>query len=138
MQMQCSNLKLIGNKLIDNYYSWFKVLHIFAVISWMGRFIKFTKNLCISHCVSKDSEADKIFQMMEYHLLKIIMNQAMIIDFYFWFNQCSFIWLCCFRAYDFIMTVVLGLSCIHGITGKMEKRFCLWYEQTFRKILSHY
>jgi putative membrane protein len=60
-------------------YPWFKSLHIISVISWMAG-IFYLPRLFVHHTekVEKGSDTDKLFQMMEMKLLRVIMNPAMI------------------------------------------------------------
>lgn len=61
-------------------YPWVKALHIMAVISWMAG-IFYLPRLFVHHTekVATGSETDKLFQMMEMKLLRVIMNPAMIV-----------------------------------------------------------
>lgn len=60
-------------------YPWTKSLHVISVISWMAG-IFYLPRLFVHHAekVEVGSETDKLFQMMERKLLRIIMNPAMI------------------------------------------------------------
>lgn len=60
-------------------YPWVKALHIMAVISWMAGLF-YLPRLFVHHTekVEVGSETDKLFQMMEMKLLRVIMNPAMI------------------------------------------------------------
>jgi putative membrane protein len=60
-------------------YPGFKSLHIISVISWMAG-IFYLPRLFVHHTekVEKGSDTDKLFQMMEMKLLRVIMNPAMI------------------------------------------------------------
>ena len=66
--------------LLSSAYPWIKSLHIIAVISWMAG-IFYLPRLFVHHteAVKVGSETDKLFQMMERKLLKIIMSPAMIV-----------------------------------------------------------
>ena len=109
---------------MDNYYSWFKVLHIFAVISWMVGLLYLPRIYVYHTRVSRDSEADKIFQLMEYRLLKIIMNPAMIMTFIFGLINAHIYGFVALGVWFHIkITAVLGLSCIHGLLAKWRKDF---------------
>jgi putative membrane protein len=61
-------------------YPWIKALHVMAVISWMAGLF-YLPRLFVHHTekVEVGSETDKLFQMMEMKLFKVIMNPAMIV-----------------------------------------------------------
>ena len=61
-------------------YLWVKAFHIMAVMSWMAGLF-YLPRLFVYHVeqVETGSPTDKMFQTMEYRLLKAIMNPAMII-----------------------------------------------------------
>ncbi len=62
------------------YYEWFKVLHVIAVISWMAGML-YLPRLFVYHTKAKiGSEMDQTFQIMERKLLRLIMNPAMIVS----------------------------------------------------------
>ena len=58
-----------------------KILHILAVISWLAGLLYLPRIFVYHAQVAVGSEADKIFQTMEFKLLKYIMNPAMIVTF---------------------------------------------------------
>ena len=60
------------------YYPWIKALHVISVIAWMAG-IFYLPRLFVYHVesVEKGSETDRLFQMMERKLLRLIMNPAM-------------------------------------------------------------
>ncbi len=57
-------------------FLWVKALHIMAVISWMAGLL-YLPRLFVYHCQSNEP---KIFETMEYKLLKYIMNPAMLVS----------------------------------------------------------
>ena len=65
-------------------YPWITVLHIISVISWLvGMF--YLPRLFVYHVekAGDNSEISSIFEEMEYNLLKLIMNPAMIASWTF-------------------------------------------------------
>lgn len=111
---------------MDNYYSWFKVVHIFAVISWMAGLLYLPRIYVYHSKVAIGSETDKIFQLMEHRLLKIIMNPAMIITYIFGLiNAYIYGFVALGIWFHIKITAVLGLSCIHGLLAKWRKDFVL-------------
>ena len=65
---------------MSEIYLWVKAFHIMAVMSWMAGLF-YLPRLFVYHVeqVETGSPTDKMFQTMEYRLLKAIMNPAMII-----------------------------------------------------------
>jgi len=66
--------------IVITLYPWIKALHVMAVLSWMAGLF-YLPRLFVHHTeqVPIGSETDKLFQMMEMKLLKLIMNPAMIV-----------------------------------------------------------
>ena len=72
------------NDIMILAYPWTKVLHIISVISWMvGMF--YLPRLFVYHVEKANDKPEiaAVFQEMEYKLLKIIMNPAMISSWIF-------------------------------------------------------
>lgn len=65
-------------------YPWIKVLHVISVISWMAGLF-YLPRLFVHHTerVAIGTETDKLFQMMELKLFRVIMNPAMIATWVF-------------------------------------------------------
>ena len=65
--------------VLADYYLWTKSFHIMSVLAWMAGLF-YLPRLFVHHTEQSTvgDEADKIFQMMELKLLKLIMNPAMI------------------------------------------------------------
>lgn len=60
------------------HYTWFKALHLVAVISWMAGLL-YLPRLFVYHAdAEKGSEVSETLKIMERRLLRIIMNPAMI------------------------------------------------------------
>ena len=56
---------------------WLKALHIVAVISWMAGLL-YLPRLFVYHCEAEPgSKQSETFKVMEYRLLRLIMNPAM-------------------------------------------------------------
>ncbi|NOX39591.1 MAG: protoporphyrinogen oxidase HemJ [Alphaproteobacteria bacterium] len=70
--------------LLSNMYPWVKALHVISVISWMAGLL-YLPRLMVHHVeqVNANSETDKLFQMMEVKLYRLIMNPAMIATWIF-------------------------------------------------------
>lgn len=69
--------------LFGTYYPWILSIHIVAVISWMAGLL-YLPRLFVYHAgVEVGSDQDRLFQVMEARLLRIIMNPAMILSWVF-------------------------------------------------------
>lgn len=70
--------------LIISLYLWIKAFHIMSVIAWMAALF-YLPRLYVYHSeqVGVEGETHKLFQTMEYKLLKVIMNPAMIATWVF-------------------------------------------------------
>jgi len=61
-------------------YEWLRALHIIAVMSWMAGML-YLPRLFVYHVdAEKGSQQSETFKVMEYRLLKYIMNPAMIVS----------------------------------------------------------
>lgn len=65
-------------------YAWIKAFHIMSVIAWMAGLF-YLPRLFVHHVEQAEagSDMERVFQMMEYKLLKLIMNPAMIASWVF-------------------------------------------------------
>ncbi len=60
-------------------YPWIKALHVIAVISWMAGML-YLPRLFVYHCDAEiGSKQSETFKVMEWRLLKAIINPAMIV-----------------------------------------------------------
>lgn len=109
---------------MGNYYEWFKAFHIIAVIAWMAGML-YLPRLYIYHTRAKvGSDMDKTFQIMEYRLLKFIMNPAMIATYilglsnaYIYGFPALGIW------FHIKMLMVLIITIVHGLLACWRKDF---------------
>lgn len=111
---------------MDLVYPWVKALHIMAVISWMAGLF-YLPRLFVHHTeqIETGSQTDKVFQMMEEKLLRIIMNPAMIVT---WI--CG-IWLAVTPGiidwgaiWPWVkMVAILGMTWFHMWLAKRRKTF---------------
>lgn len=109
---------------LSNYYEWFKTLHVIAVISWMAGMLYLPRIFVYHADVKIGSETDKIFQVMEYKLLKYIMNPAMILTTILGIINASIYG---FKAlglwFHIKMSSVFLLFALHGLFSKWRKDF---------------
>jgi putative membrane protein len=111
------------NKLAE-YYSWFKAIHLIAVMSWMAGLL-YLPRLFVYHTKTKfGSEMDLTFQIMERKLFKFIMTPAMIITYIFGIILASIyglqnlgLW------FHYKVLFVLILSASHGFMSLWIKKF---------------
>lgn len=70
--------------LLSDLYPWTKAFHIMSVISWMAGLF-YLPRLFVHHVenVEQVKGLSPVFQMMEYKLLRVIMNPAMIATWIF-------------------------------------------------------
>ena len=109
-------------------YEWIKAFHIIAVIAWMAGML-YLPRLFVYHCAAeKDSVQSETFKVMERRLLRGIINPAMIAAIalglwlawlgpdsrYGWFAS-GWLWA--------KITLVLGLSAVHGLFARWVKAF---------------
>ena len=109
---------------MENYYEWFKAFHVIAVIAWMAG-ILYLPSLYVYHTRAKfGSEMDKTFQIMEYRLLKFIMNPAMVGTYFFGIITA---YIYGFKAlggwFHIKMAVVLVITIMHGLMARWRKDF---------------
>lgn len=68
---------------LADWYLWLKALHIISVIAWMAGLF-YLPRLYVYHTrVKPGSEQDKLFQVMELKLLRIIMAPASVLTWVF-------------------------------------------------------
>ena len=68
---------------MSEYYEWIRAVHIFTVIFWMAGLL-YMPRLFVYHSKAKPGgELDETLKLQERRLLKIIMNPAMIVAFFF-------------------------------------------------------
>lgn len=125
---------------MDNYYEWFKAIHIIAVISWMAGLL-YMPRLFVYHSKAEiGSEMDKTFQIMERKLLRFIMNPAMILAIIFGLINAKIYGFVALGIWFHIkMTAVLGLVLFHGFLSRQRKIFILGkntYSEKFYRIIN--
>ena len=67
------------------YYDIIKTIHLVSVISWMVGLLYLPRLFVYHHDTKYKSQTDKIFLLMEFRLLKIIMKPAMVLTYIFGF-----------------------------------------------------
>lgn len=107
-----------------NYYDLFKALHIIAMVAWMAGML-YLPRLFVYHAgASAGSELSETLKLMEYRLLKFIINPAMIATFVFGIAlltlQPVYLQTGWFYAK---LALVLGMSGVHGFYAASVRRF---------------
>ena len=109
---------------MENYFLWYKAIHVVAVISWMAAMF-YMPRLFVYHSKSNVSpEMDEIFKLMEKRLLRIIMTPSMIITYIFGLLVAYIYGFVALGTWFHIkMGAVLALTVFHGIQAKWVKDF---------------
>ena len=104
-------------------YPWIKALHVIAVISWMAGML-YLPRLFVYHCdADVGSKQSETFNVMEWRLLKAIINPAMIIT---WLAGLYLAWSGHWYTSGWFhakLTLVLVLSGVHGFFSRWVKDF---------------
>jgi len=109
---------------MSSYYLWFKAFHLIAAISWMIGLLYLPRLYAYHTKVVIGSEADKMFQLMEVRLMRIIMNPAMISTYIFGLINSYIYGIAALGAWFHVkMLVVLGLTIFHGLLARWRKDF---------------
>ena len=71
------------NDFLIEWYDWIKALHVIAVVAWMAG-ILYLPRLYVYHADAEPgSELSETFKIMERRLLRVIINPAMILSYFF-------------------------------------------------------
>ena len=104
-------------------YEWLKALHIIAVIAWMAGML-YLPRLFVYHCaVAPGSAQSETFKVMEWRLLKLIINPAMIAT---WVFGLLMIWQGDLWGAHWLqakLVLVLGLQVVHAAYARWRRRF---------------
>ena len=104
-------------------YEWIKALHVIAVISWMAGML-YLPRLFVYHCEAEaGSKQSETFKVMEWRLLKVIINPAMIVT---WLAGLYLAWAGHFFSAGWFhgkLLLVLLLSGVHGFFVRYVKDF---------------
>ena len=99
-------------------YPWIKALHVIAVISWMAGML-YLPRLFVYHCDAEvGSKQSETFKVMEWRLLKAIINPAMMVT---WLAGIYLAWSGHWYTSGWFhakLTLVLILSGVHGFFSR--------------------
>jgi len=102
---------------------WIKAVHVIAVIAWMAGLL-YLPRLFVYHAQAEPgSQQSETFKVMEYRLLRIIMNPAMIVV---WISGGLLAWrqgMYVDRWFWTKMVLVVGLTWYHHALGLWRKDF---------------
>jgi len=110
---------------LNALYPWIKALHVIAVIAWMAGML-YLPRLFVYHCeVTPGSPESERFKRMEWRLLRIIVNPAMIavwvLGVILAFTPASGGW---HQGWlEAKVALVVALSTVHGIFARWRKDF---------------
>jgi protoporphyrinogen IX oxidase len=112
--------------MIDDVYLWLKAFHIIAVIAWMAGML-YLPRLFVYHCQAEPgSKQSETFKLMEWRLLKLIINPAMIAT---WVIGLALIWQMGWDAFvqagwlHAKLALVITMSAVHGFFVRWVKDF---------------
>ncbi|KUO68065.1 MAG: hypothetical protein APF80_15015 [Alphaproteobacteria bacterium BRH_c36] len=104
-------------------YDWVKAVHVIAVIAWMAGML-YLPRLFVYHAGSTPgSEQSETFKVMEYRLMTIIMNPAMIVS---WVLGLWLAWQAGFFTSGWLhakLALVVAMSAVHGMLSAAMRRF---------------
>ena len=111
---------------MTSLYLWIKAFHIIAVIAWMAGML-YLPRLFVYHAgVASGSAQSETFKVMEWRLLKLIINPAMIAT---WLFGLTLIWLVGWDAFvqahwlQAKLALVIAMSAMHGFFVRWVKDF---------------
>ncbi|MGC0371419.1 MAG: hypothetical protein DGJ47_000108 [Rickettsiaceae bacterium] len=109
---------------MEDYFLWYKAIHVIAIICWMAGLLYLPRLFAYHANVDAGSKEDITFQVMEKRLLRIIMNPAMVISYFFGFLVAYIYGLSALGGWFHIkLTAVLLLTIFHGFLAKCRKDF---------------
>jgi len=109
---------------MENYFLWYKAIHVIAVICWMAG-IFYMPRLFVYHCRAvPGSEMDEVFKVMERRLLRIITTPAMIATYVFGLLVAYVYGFVALGWWFYIkILAILVLTAFHGLQAKWMKDF---------------
>lgn len=113
------------DEFLQQNFDWIRALHLISVISWMAGML-YMPRLFVYHAQSTvGSDQSETFKIMERRLLKIIMNPALILTWFFGILLLYSRWEYYMHApwmHTKLLLVVI-MSGFHGICAKYVKIF---------------
>jgi protoporphyrinogen IX oxidase len=104
-------------------YLWLKAFHIIAVIAWMAGML-YLPRLFVYHCQAEPgSKQSETFKLMEWRLLKLIINPAMAVT---WILGLLLVWMGGWHSSGWMLVkfaLVIAMSAAHGFFVRWVKDF---------------
>ena len=104
-------------------YLWLKAFHIIAVIAWMAGMLYLPRLFVYHAAVERGSGQSATFKVMEWRLLKLIINPAMIAT---WVLGLLLVWLGGWHTAGWMQAkfaLVIAMSVVHGFFVRWVKDF---------------
>ena len=125
---------------MEDYFFFYISIHIIAVMSWMAGML-YLPRLFMYHTKAKSgSDMDEMFKVMERRLLRIIMNPAMLLTYFFGLLTAYIYGFVALGIWFHLkMLSVLLLTACHGFLAKCRKDFANGknkYSAKFYKIIN--
>ena len=102
-------------------YEWIKALHVIAVISWMAGMLYLPRLFVYHASAAAGSELSNTLKVMEWRLLKFIMNPAMMVT---WFAGLYLVWAGNWHTahwFQLKFLLVIAMSGVHGfLVGRLR------------------
>ena len=109
---------------MEDYFLWYKVFHIIAVISWMAGLLYMPRLFVYHTRTQPGTEMDKNFKQMERRLFRVIMNPAMVATYLFGFIIAHIYGFSALGLWFHIkLSAVIGLSIFHAFLSRWRKDF---------------
>ena len=122
---------------MTDVYLWLKAFHTIAVIAWMAGML-YLPRLFVYHCdAPKGSPQSETFKVMEWRLLKLIINPAMAVT---WVLGLTLVWLGGWHTAHWMQAkfiLVILMSAVHGFFVRRVRDFAEdrnAYSQKFYRI----
>ena len=113
-------------------YETLKILHIISFVSWFAGLF-YLPRLFVYHIENNTNrEMNEVFQKMEYKLLRIIMNPAMILTWVFWLALIHYVGFAWWLILKLILVAIL--TWFHMYLAKIRKNL----EHNYRDYTSKY
>lgn len=108
---------------MTDMYLWLKAFHIIAVIAWMAGMLYLPRLFVYHAAVERGSGQSATFKVMEWRLLKLIINPAMIAT---WVLGLLLVWLGGWHTAGWMQAkfaLVIAMSAVHGFFVRWVKDF---------------
>jgi len=119
-------------EFLENWYLWLKAFHIIFVITWMAGLFYLPRLFVYHTRVKTGSDQDKLFQLMEYKLLRIIMGPSSVLVWVFGVALIYSIGTAVFfdGVWGWVkLAAVIALTWYHHVLGRYRKAFAAGQNQ---------